>query len=626
MVRSQNKFLQATLVLSLATICPAVRAQQQPAVSPSADQGPKISVSVQEVRVDVGVYDKNGHRVEGLKEENFRLYEDDRPVTARSFRYLKATEQNQPESTPETTHLSNGSAYWNHNLPDPSTPLNIIFLDALSEDFGTSLIYPLRQIQSFLKLQLPFAQYAIYTRNTLGSIHLVHGFTSDREELASSLDAKDVIGSSTVTEGTSLSVSYSDKEAGLSTAFSEWLRYQMQNPNRSEPSKDENRERQLAQSNCRSIAASIFEMAEMLAGVPGRKNVLWLNHPVPLYRIQLGGFSCEAETRKALAQLSLAGIVVYPIDIRGLATLPAYDVSKPTPPSLYIRQSRENPMLNPIQEQNRTWLQDLYSSHSLQDLVADETGGDSFQNSNMFAAALERAVSRGTEYYTLTYSPASGVKEDGELHRIKVELVGIEGKYRLKYRHSYRGVSTTVQKSPGIRSTNADQFLFAAQHGAPLENGVSFAVNLEPISPPRLATTAELRELRNFPGAMTDKSGKPKKEVLLQPYRMTYSIRPSETPSGNGYEKQEVSIDTALVAYNQLGRKLMGAKMTVAGRSYLEAKVPGDPLAFHLQQEVVVPVEAGSLRVVVKNKRTGAIGSMEIDLQQDANRQRAALQ
>ena len=66
--------------------------------------------------------------------------------------------------------------------------------------------------------------------------------------------------------------------------------------------------------------------------------------------------------------------------------------------------------------------------------IAQETGGRAFYSTNALGDAVKHAVSNGSHYYTLAYSPAND-KNDGKFRRIEVSLV--DNNYTLSYRRGY---------------------------------------------------------------------------------------------------------------------------------------------------------------------------------------------
>jgi VWFA-related protein len=83
--------------------------------------------------------------------------------------------------------------------------------------------------------------------------------------------------------------------------------------------------------------------------------------------------------------------------------------------------------------------------------VASETGGIFFHNNNDLCAGIKRAVDHETFYYILTYSSPS-TQNDGRYHKIKLELSrpGVKLKYREGYYAPREQISSERRKKEDI--------------------------------------------------------------------------------------------------------------------------------------------------------------------------------
>jgi VWFA-related protein len=131
---------------------------------------------------------------------------------------------------------------------------------------------------------------------------------------------------------------------------------------------------------------ALLAIADHAAGIPGRKNLVWLTASLP-------------STGPAIARLlNQANIAIYPVDARGLV-------------------ASFNPHFRPI------------GLDVMQEL-ADETGGRAFYNNNDISGAIRKAVDDSDVSYTLGFYLNSG-SLDGQFHelKIRVDRPGLEVRY-----------------------------------------------------------------------------------------------------------------------------------------------------------------------------------------------------
>jgi hypothetical protein len=81
------------------------------------------------------------------------------------------------------------------------------------------------------------------------------------------------------------------------------------------------------------------------------------------------------------------------------------------------------------------------------EMLARETGGQAFHNSNKLSDAINKVVSSSPNFYTLSYTPTD-VKMDGGLRTIDVKIDG--AKYTLSFRRHYYALDTDL---PGAAQT-----------------------------------------------------------------------------------------------------------------------------------------------------------------------------
>ncbi len=173
---------------------------------------------------------------------------------------------------------------------------------------------------------------------------------------------------------------------------------------------------------------SMKQIARALAGVPGRKSMLWATAGFP-FSITPGFMSLSPSGggrdvfdalplyQEAWHMLNAAQISVYPIDLRGL-----------TNPYFYGADvgaiSRRGAAPNPQVAENSSRLDTFLS-------FADATGGRAFYNTNDLSTAFRRAADDSASYYMIGYYRHAKKNQRGWIRlKVKVDRGGADVRAR----------------------------------------------------------------------------------------------------------------------------------------------------------------------------------------------------
>jgi len=169
---------------------------------------------------------------------------------------------------------------------------------------------------------------------------------------------------------------------------------------------------------------AFLNLAHSVAGIPGRKSLLWATGSFPFYidspsSIPSGFLGPLYE--QAMEALNDAEVSVYPVDVRGLVNYsPAADAS--------FRGSRNGAGFSNTLAA-RSWLHNA-SLDTLRDF-AEMTGGKAFYNSNDIAGGFQRAVDDSSSYYLLGYYLDTKNTKAGWRHlKVKLHKPGTEVRAR----------------------------------------------------------------------------------------------------------------------------------------------------------------------------------------------------
>ena len=332
-----------------------LRAQSAPSGGQAA---PALRVATHLVQVHVIVQDKKGEPVTGLAKEDFTLLDRGQPQKIAFFSeesggLRPAPAQPLPPDTFSNRYEQTGQ------VPGSIT---VILLDALNTSFSPQA-YARESVIKVLRGLKPEDRVALYV---LGSqLSVIQDFTQDSAALLRALDRY---------------------EGQYSTA----LAASMPEPSETrDPNEDPDvlRSRDAANNKvagyyigqrAQFTSEAIAAIANHLASVPGRKNLVWVSSDFPI--------SVEWAARA----LNQADMAIYPVDPCGL--VPLYSDLCPVPPEFETMNG-----------------------------LADRTGGRASYNNNDVQGSVRTAIDDGRISYVLGYYPDHG-KWDGQFREIKVTV------------------------------------------------------------------------------------------------------------------------------------------------------------------------------------------------------------
>jgi len=237
-----------------------VLAQDQPAGSAApANSNTVIRVETRVVLVDVVAVDKKGNYVRDLTATNFRVWEDDKEQVIKSFS-LEA----------EGAAAANSVRYL------------VLFFDNSTMTLADQ-VNARRAAGQFIQANAgPNRLMAVV--NFSGTVRIAQNFTSDVERLTRAVSGAQT---STVSPNVEPVSSLAGMPSfGLDATAAEF--------------------------GVRSDLIALRQLAKNLAGVPGRKTLVWLTSGFPLSPEQF------SEVKATISECNKANVAVYPIDARGL--------------------------------------------------------------------------------------------------------------------------------------------------------------------------------------------------------------------------------------------------------------------------------------------------------------------
>lgn len=376
---------------------------------------PRLRVSSRAVVVDVVATDSSGKPVAGLPKDAFTITEQGKPQTISFFEEHGAVPIAQADETPKLppNTFSNFSPF-----PEP-TAVNVILLDALNTRMESQSEVR-RQVLGFLESAKPGSRSAIFAMGL--SLKFIQGFNDDPAVLAAALSNKKKIEIENAAMLKSQAESNAQERvvtigaAGLANLFKEMDSF------------NEDDRKLITLGNLQRLA--IF-----LQGFSGRKNIIWFSERPPgVFNPggSTGNPAVEDEIRKTIAMLGEARAALYPVDARGVSVNAQYTAeNNPALVSTNGDALKSDDMVRNTDQINAQ-------------ILAEESGGRAFANTNGLSSVLDKVTSDGAHFYTLSYAPTN-TKMDGGFRKIHVQVAA--GKYKLLYRSGYYAVDAEAPSS-----------------------------------------------------------------------------------------------------------------------------------------------------------------------------------
>ena len=591
--RHRSRMIAAAFFCALAS-AGVLAAQAPPQKAAAPAPGITLRQTVRRVRVDVVVTDVQGHPVAGLQAADFHVAEDRKPQSIRQFEWH--SEDNPQPSLPKRPQLPPHTFM---NLPEAPEhgPLMVVLFDALNMPLGDQL-NARAQMLEFLKKSGGRRIAIFYLGDRL---RLLQGFTSDTDLLATAVNgtrAQSLIGYRAELTGYPTTPPASLGPSDRKLPGEQRMEEMDENIRLADATNLQDRRVEMT-------LDALVNIGNFLAGLPGRKNLIWYSGSFPIAIKPASGVSPSQLPResmmrddsirfyaermkKATDSLNTAEVSIYPIDARGLLT----DI--------------------PFEQRS--------SEFATMNMIGDQTGGRAFYNTNGLKEALETAGDEGSSYYSLVYAPTN-MKFDGSLRHISVHLE--HGHYDLAYRRSYyandRDAGVVGQAAGGGEKGAAESMTTASQFGAPPSHQLVFAVRVDAVGTPAPATAAQMAALAPYQQQAAkvahSKFVPPANPALMQQYEVQYGILAKQLvlpKSANGVYHSDLSM--AALAFNEDGATLWGTK------SQLKDDIPPSRIGniretgFQAAQTFFVPVDTTVLRFVVRDELSGRVGSMEVRL------------
>jgi VWFA-related protein len=418
-VRFLAEWAGMTIVLAL-LLCVTLHAQSEP----------KFSARSELVLVPAVVTDKSGKHLANLSKYDFVVLEDGKPQKIAVFEELRTTAE-------RIQHTSLPAGSFSNLVEAGSRPkrLVIVALDVVN----TPILLQASaraELLKFLAQSLDPGEPTELVMIGRDGLTVLHDFTGDPAILAEALRR---------VTGTRLSLAESNAASqgpppGDALAAVLRMLAHLENEDKA---RMEAFDRHAA---ILSTLAAFQQIAASVAGVPGRKALLWVSSGFPFSISQtdtapaLGSvIDSYQRTWRALNQ---AQVAVYPIDVRYLTNPKFHGVDEPGTKHLPWEPTGDDPYTDILLRDDKEQQEILTTLQNF----ADATGGRAFFDSNDLQRGFREAVEDNSDYYMLGYYlDRRGKKNGWHKLQVKVEQKGVV----VRARNTFLLTSPTASSESG---------------------------------------------------------------------------------------------------------------------------------------------------------------------------------
>lgn len=539
---------------------------------------PVIRVTTRLVEVNVIVRDKDGP-ADYLSKDDFTLFDKGKPQKIAVF----SVNRNRAAEIPPVPRLAGvarkPNVFTNRAVQngEPQANVAVVLLDGINTEISDQANAKKQCIQ-FLSQIRPDDRIAVYALGT--TLRVLQDFTSDPQRLVNML------------------ARYRGENTGHMDAS---------NPTISNTGDDE-MDQWINDSNAyvadyyledrvnRTVAA-MEAIANHIGRVPGRKSLIWVSGSFPFTigverDITTTGDMHERGTfgdqvRRATRALNDANVAVYPVDARGLIGVAPVQ-NKMTYMARGSAASSSKAQLGPQQTRARQARQGMPPGFSITPqpdtnvptgqesmrILAQETGGRAFYDTNDIQGAIRTAVNDSEVTYTLGFYPDSK-RLDSKFHDIKVQVKqpGLEVRFRKGY-----------LADPGGLPVDQRTAVIEDAARSPLDaTGISLTAQIETVNEPK-------------PGLQQITLSIDLNDLALQPQNNHWAGTFDLVVSQRAQDGRD------------LGTTAEAARMNLEQSSYEAFKTDG--LTFHKLLELVEG--ASQIRLVVVDRASGRLGSLSL--------------
>jgi VWFA-related protein len=549
----------------------------QTAASPDSESSvATFHVNARSVVVDVVVTDKSGKAVTGIPRQNFQVFEDGKPQPITFFEehagVATTAKPIEPPPLPPNTFT---------NVPRalPADSVNVLLMDALNTPMDDQA-YAHKQMIKYLATIPPGTRIAVFLLSD--RLRIVQGFTEDSSVLLAAIahsaanPERSALLHDPAEESQMAPVISAVQEISAIQDFQNQLK-----------TSERNQRVDMTLDALRAIAG-------YLAGLPGRKNLIWFTSSIPLCMFAKDTVDCPYYDRikSTINTLNNAQVSLYPIEAGGLLSNSTFDSEslRPAAPGVPLNRAVSYALEQEANDRN--------SNHLAMDQLARNTGGKATYNQNGLKEALEEDIDNGARYYTVAYTPTN-LRDEGRERKIEVKLAS--GKYNLAYRRGYTEDTPSEARAAETAKVK-DPLRPLMDRGMPNFTELRYQTRIVPVHPQPAADVARAGDNSALKAPFTR-------------YGVDFTLATDGLELARGPDGvRRGKIEVAEVPYSRDGKPLNWmvhfVGLVIRPDQYATAQNSGIP--FHL--EIDVPPGEVYLRTGIFDTSSHKAGTLEIPL------------
>lgn len=388
------------------------------------EQTPTFRTTTRLVELTVTALDKKGNPVTDLRLQDFTIQENGKPRPIAFFTYDGGSPV-EPKALP----LPPG-VFTNRVEFTPGPPRNITAL--VLDELNTPAQFSMRvraMVTRYLKALAPRTRVAVFHMSA--RLRILHDFTDDAGSLRARIE-KSVVAMPLQTE-TDIDRSVIEAEQFVAMFKGDpQMEAIMAEMVRSHLEVEMMANAQARRARLERTLASMESLGQHLAGIPGRKNLVWISGGISMLSVtgamgmgSRGSIeSFEDQVKRTSQKLAQQGIVLYIVDAKGLELPPSMTAASPG--AMPVRgRGRFEPQQDAESLSNDT--------RPAMELMSSTTGGRYLHNTNDLTEGLKRAASDLEGSYTLGFYVSE--EPDSKWHNLKASVTrsGVNLRHRKGY-------------------------------------------------------------------------------------------------------------------------------------------------------------------------------------------------
>jgi len=416
----KSSMIAGTILLALVAAAYAQTPSAQPAQNPVPEgTSPEtLKANTRLVVVDVIATDSKGQPITGLKQEDFRVFEDGREqkITDLIFR--------EPAKSPSAPAPLEPNVFTNVPQLQHASSINVVLLDEINGEFA-SHAYAEERLEKFLGSAPALQLTAIFALEKK-KVTLLHDFTTDTKALKQTLGGYKPRG-----------INRMELQGAMASPFLTKGAFHTD------------------ETTIENTLGALKSLAQILAGYPGRKNLIWISEafPVSLFADGIGQGGLNTSVSQMMHTSPSSGL---PAGQQEATQLQVQGFSpedfNPAAGRSFASEITEvaNALMNahvslyPVDAAG-LGKNDRIASQSVMNTMAAGTGGRAFYNSNALDTGIRSSIDDGSTYYTLSYYP------NNKLWNGKFRIIQIGTSHpdvNLRYRAGYYALDPELVKDP----------------------------------------------------------------------------------------------------------------------------------------------------------------------------------